>query len=100
MYGVAIWPSIATVIEHQETIIGRQQGYSPKLVGTGFGISTSALNTALTIFPVITAGIRVDGGSFVPVELFFSILAFLGAIFSAILWYIDVRDGSVLQRSS
>jgi MFS family permease len=101
MYGVAIWPSIATVTEHQEEVIGRISGKaSPKLVGTAFGISTSALNTALTIFPVITAGIRVDGGSFIPVEIFFASLAFLGAVFSVILWVIDVRDGSVLQRSS
>lgn len=101
MYGVAIWPSIATVTEYQETIIGELSGKPPpKLVGTAFGISTSALNTALTIFPVITAGIRVDGGSFVPVEIFFACLAFLGAVFSGILWIIDVRDGSILQRSS
>ncbi len=101
IYGVAIWPSIATVAEYQETALGRTSGKAPpKLVGTAFGISTSALNTALTIFPVITAGIRVDGGSFIPVEIFFATLAFLGAVFSGILWVIDVRDGSVLQRSS
>ena len=100
IYGVAIWPSIATIAEHEEAKLNAEHGETqPKLLGTAFGISTSALNTALTIFPIITAGIRVDGGSFVPVELFFSSLALLGAIFASILWILDYQNDSILQKS-
>ena len=98
MYGVAIWPSIATVVEYEEKNYLAKFGRSPKLVGTAFGISTSALNTALTIFPIISAGIRVDGGSFTPVELFFASLAFCGGIASCILWWVDSQSDSILQR--
>jgi hypothetical protein len=85
-------------IEHEEAILERKSpGSHAKLVGTAFGISQSALNIALTIFPIITAGIRVDWGSFVAVEVFFSGLAFLGAIASLILWYLDSKNESILQ---
>lgn len=53
MYGVAIWPSIATLVEHQEGLLAKTMARPPKLVGTAFGVSTSVLNTALTIFPII-----------------------------------------------
>jgi MFS family permease len=99
MYGVAIWPSIATIVEHQETKLSLQFTDPPKLVGTAFGISTSVLNAALTIFPIISAGIRVDGGSFVPVELFFAGLALGGALTSLLLWYVDLKNDSVLQKA-
>ena len=99
MYGVAIWPSIATIAEHEENVLERKSSSDshPKLVGTAFGISQSALNIALTIFPIVSAGIRVEWGSFVAVEVFFAGLAFLGALASLLLWYLDLKNESILQ---
>ena len=59
IYGVAIWPSIATITEHEEAKLAILHGQDrvPKLVGTAFGISTSVLNAALTIFPLISVSI-------------------------------------------
>ncbi|KAI8821840.1 major facilitator superfamily domain-containing protein [Fimicolochytrium jonesii] len=99
MYGVAIWPSIATVIQHREDTLHHENPNDPppKLLGTAYGLSTSALNTALTVMPLISAQIRVWGGSFVPVEMFFVALALGGAAASAVLWVVDVKHGSLLQ---
>ncbi|TPX71065.1 hypothetical protein SpCBS45565_g01340 [Spizellomyces sp. 'palustris'] len=94
MYGVAIWPSIATIIQHREA----QLDPDVKLLGTAYGLSTSALNTALTIMPLIAAKVRVWSGDFLYVELFFVCLALLGAVASAVLWVVDVKFGDgVLQ---
>ncbi|KAI8593757.1 major facilitator superfamily domain-containing protein [Geranomyces variabilis] len=101
MYGVAIWPSIATIIQHREDTIHEEHPDQPppKLLGTAYGLSTSALNTALTVMPLISAQIRVWGGSFVPVELFFVGLALAGAAASTVLWIVDVKNGSLLQHA-
>lgn len=150
VYGVAIWPSIALVVQHQqrleqedrhqqrqqqprwrrihedeeevntaaaerrplllrsssssssssssasETETGESHATS-RIIGTAYGISTSALNTSLTLFPLITAQIRVSGGSFTHVLLFFVGLALLGAMASVYLWRLDSRSGFVLQ---
>eukprot|EP00842_Homolaphlyctis_polyrhiza_P001139 jgi/Hompol1/2025/HPOL_005819-RA len=97
MYGVAIWPSVAIVIEHAEVSsikadpnmqseadseagIAATRPHQPKLLGTAFGVSTSALNASFTLFPILTAQIRVAGGSFVPVEMFFAGMALLGVL--------------------
>ncbi|KAJ3089839.1 hypothetical protein HK102_005377, partial [Quaeritorhiza haematococci] len=122
IYGVAIWPSIATIIQHHEArILQNQKNHdthhvspptspvspngtaistppaphppAPKLLGTAYGISTAALNTALTIMPLMAAQVRVIGGSFVPVEMFFVVLALLGAGASTLLWITDARYG-------
>ncbi|TPX30584.1 hypothetical protein SmJEL517_g05879 [Synchytrium microbalum] len=100
MYGVAIWPSIATIIQHEEEMYDQSHLKEPnlKLLGTGYGLSTSALNMALTVFPLVAAQVRVWGGSFLPVELFFVSLAVMGAIASAVLWAVDSRNGGVLER--
>ncbi|TPX57857.1 hypothetical protein PhCBS80983_g03535 [Powellomyces hirtus] len=100
LYGVAIWPSIATIIQHQEDAIHDRHPHNPppRLLGTAYGLSTSALNTALTIMPLVSAQIRVWGGSFVPVELFFVALALAGAAASAVLWIVDINNGSILQH--
>jgi hypothetical protein len=63
--GVVLWPSIATAVQQEEN-------RKVKLLGTAIGFSISALNTALTIIPLIAAQIRIAGKSFVPVELFYS----------------------------
>ncbi|KAJ3018833.1 hypothetical protein HKX48_002591 [Thoreauomyces humboldtii] len=101
MYGVAIWPSVACIIQHREDAIHEQNPDSPppKLLGTAYGLSTSCLNTALTIMPLVSAQIRVWGGSFVPVELFFVALALGGAGASTVLWIVDGYNGSILQRA-
>ncbi|KAJ3300072.1 hypothetical protein HK104_004794 [Borealophlyctis nickersoniae] len=108
IYGVAIWPSIATIIQHEEDLIRERQAAvsdsedgelmdDPRLLGTAYGLSTSALNTALTIMPLMAARIRVVGGSFLPVELFFVGLALAGAVASIVLWVVDLRNGGILE---
>ncbi|KAJ3183989.1 hypothetical protein HDU85_001840 [Gaertneriomyces sp. JEL0708] len=99
MYGVAIWPSVAAIVQHEEDKLQEENPFipAPKLLGTAYGISTSALNAALTVMPLLAARIRVNGGSYVPVELFFVSLAIAGALASVVLWIVDVRNGSVLQ---
>ena len=75
IYGVVLWPSIATSVQHREWQLNQQDGsHKFKLLGTAFGFSMSALNTALTIIPLIAAQIRIAGKSFIPVEYFYSIL--------------------------
>jgi MFS family permease len=91
LYGVAIWPSVATVVHHEEIKT------KCKLLGTAFGISTASLNTALTIMPMISAQILVDGKSFLWVEVFFSCLAMTACLFSLLLWRVDECTGRVLQ---
>jgi MFS family permease len=98
LYGVAIWPSVATIVQHAELKLAEREEFPPKLLGTAYGISTSALNTALTIMPVIAAEIRVAGESFLPVELFFAALAGTGALASLILWKLDSLNDGVLQK--
>jgi hypothetical protein len=80
--GVVLWPSLAMAVQQREDEIDAtdQAAMSPsqppppriKLLGTAFGFSMAALNTALTVVPLISAHIRIQGGSFVPVELFYS----------------------------
>ncbi|TPX50008.1 hypothetical protein SeLEV6574_g01162 [Synchytrium endobioticum] len=100
MYGVAIWPSIATIIQHEEEVYHQSHMLEPdlKLLGTAYGLSTSALNMALTVFPLISAQVRVWGGSFVMVEIFFASLAVGGAAASAVLYFVDARHGGVLEK--
>ncbi|KAJ3125555.1 hypothetical protein HK098_000174 [Nowakowskiella sp. JEL0407] len=100
IYGVAIWPSIATIIQHEESLYHEQhpEEVTPKLLGTAYGISTSALNTALTIMPMLAAHVRVVGGSFLWVELFFVLLAVAGAFASFLLWFVDNNNGGVLTN--
>lgn len=71
IYGVVIWPLVSTVAQHQEIVVFRTTGSHQSLVGLAFGIATSALNTGLTIIPLIVASIRVQFGSFAYLEGFF-----------------------------
>ncbi|KAI9096985.1 major facilitator superfamily domain-containing protein [Phlyctochytrium arcticum] len=99
MYGVTIWPSIATIIQHRELELEHDPEHGDvKLLGTAYGLSTSALNTALTIMPLISAQIRVWSEDFKYVELFFVCLALGGACASAVLWVVDVRYGDGLLQ--
>ena len=99
MYGVAIWPSIATIVQHEEEDYHQRHVLEPdlKLLGTAYGLSTSALNMALTVFPLIAAQVRVWSDSFMMVEIFFASLALSGAVASAILYMVDARNGGVLE---
>ncbi|KAJ3044011.1 hypothetical protein HDV00_003540 [Rhizophlyctis rosea] len=113
IYGVAIWPSIATIIQHEEDRIRERQlanvdhlsdvgdtpdePEEPRMLGTAYGLSTSALNTTLTIMPLIAARIEVDYDSFVSVELFFVGLALLGACASLMLVVVDKRNDGILE---
>ena len=82
--GVVLWPSLAMAIQKREDELEETDGNSMspssspppriKLLGTAFGFSMAALNTALTIVPLVAAKIRIQGDSFVPVELFYSAL--------------------------
>ncbi|KAJ3100355.1 hypothetical protein HDU97_002273 [Phlyctochytrium planicorne] len=101
IYGVALWPSVATIIQHEEQVLWDampENSPMPKLLGSAYGFSTAALNTALTIMPLIAAQIRVVGGSFIPVEMFFVTLALGGAVSSLILAIMDRRNGSILEK--
>ncbi|KAJ3328786.1 hypothetical protein HDU76_009283 [Blyttiomyces sp. JEL0837] len=103
IYGVALWPSIATIIQHEDELAHEREqhdenaAHHPKLLGTAYGISTSALNTALTIIPLISAEIRVISGDFKYVEIFFACLAFTGACASIGLLVYDSYNGSLLE---
>lgn len=99
IYGVVIWPSVATVAQHTEQEL-KNSGAQIKLLGTAFGISTSCLNTALTILPMVTASIRVHFGSFVYLEMFFASLALGGVGICIVLFVTDARMGGVLQGKS
>ncbi|KAJ3224528.1 hypothetical protein HK099_008327 [Clydaea vesicula] len=98
-YGVALWPSVATVIDsHEKKLEDDGSVCSRKLLGTAYGISTSALNTALTIFPLITAEIRVHSANYQWVLTFFLVLALIGSIACVILYYFDRNNGGLLQK--
>ncbi|KAI8903763.1 major facilitator superfamily domain-containing protein [Gorgonomyces haynaldii] len=96
IYGVVIWPSVATVAQHQEALL-EKEGKQIKLLGTAFGFSTAALNTALTLLPLIAAFIRVLTGSFVYLELFFCGMAALAFICCIVLYFDDKKNDNVLQ---
>ncbi|KAJ3047040.1 hypothetical protein HK097_000279, partial [Rhizophlyctis rosea] len=113
IYGVAIWPSIATIIQHEEDrirelqlaesdpldiqAVSDEEVEEPHMLGTAYGLSTSALNTALTIMPLIAAQIKVVFGGYWHVEMFFVGLALLGACASFVLLGVDRRNGGVLE---
>ena len=86
IYGVVLWPSIATAIQYKERQIIEEHSFrnslaTPepvKLLGTGYGISMAALNTALTIIPFLSAQVRLATKSFIGVEIFY---ASLGIVF-------------------
>lgn len=70
----------------------------PRLLGTAYGLSTAALNTSLTMMPIIAAQVRVLTDSWTALELFFALCA-LGGVFTALtLWAIDSRRGGLLQQ--
>lgn len=96
IYGVIVWPSIAIIVQQTEEQL-KDQGRPTKLLGTAFGISTSALNSSLTIVPLISAQIRNWGGSFVPVQIFYASLTGLGTISSLTLLGLDRYNGHILQ---
>lgn len=56
IYGATIWPSVATIIQSHEDKLQRENGLeeTPRLLGTAYGVATSALNTALTIMPLVS----------------------------------------------
>ncbi|KAF9973677.1 hypothetical protein BGZ73_003044 [Actinomortierella ambigua] len=85
MYGVALWPSIACVIKNEFHL------------GMGYGISASFLNISLTFVPPIVATIRVVGGSFVPVEMFFIAMGLAGIVAGIVLKSMDARQGGALE---
>ncbi|RKP03757.1 hypothetical protein CXG81DRAFT_16726 [Caulochytrium protostelioides] len=104
LYGVAIWPSVATIIQHTEAQLTRDGVLNasgtgpPKLLGTAYGLATAALNMALTVFPFLVAQVRVWGGdSFAALEVFFAATAALGLLASGVLWAVDQRYGGLLQ---
>ncbi|KAG0267625.1 hypothetical protein DFQ27_008526 [Actinomortierella ambigua] len=85
MYGVALWPSIACVVKDEVHL------------GMGYGISSSFLNISLTIVPPVVATIRIIGGSFLPVEMFFISMGLAGIVAGLVLKSIDARQGGALE---
>ncbi|KAJ3171365.1 hypothetical protein HK101_011255 [Irineochytrium annulatum] len=101
IYGVAIWPSIATIIQHREQELWDEMPENspmPKLLGTAYGLSTACLNTALTIMPLVAAEIRVRSGDFLWVECFFVALAVVGVLAGRALQVVDSRHGGILEK--
>lgn len=101
-YGVAIWPSIACLVTHEEEKLENQNqsqsgGHEIKLLGTAYGLSTSILNMALTITPLLAALVRSHTGGFVSVECLFTMMAGGGALVSLWLWMRDASHGGLLQ---
>ena len=92
LYGVALWPSVATVAQNQEQVAG----FKVKVVGSAYGISTSLLNASLTLFPLISAAIRVGSGNYNLVFGFFCLLSTFGGFACIMAMFVD-REG-ILRR--
>lgn len=96
IYGVVIWPSVATVAQFEEEEVFAKTGTRVNLMGVAFGMSTSALNTGLTIIPLIAASIRVSFDSFIYLEGFFSCLG-MTSLAACLLLYLCDQTDYVLQ---
>jgi nitrate/nitrite transporter NarK len=96
MYGVIIWPSIGMVIIREENRIEQNTQQRKKLVGFAFGVSSSLLNTMLTVLPIIVANVIV-ASSYIYVELLFALIGFLGVIACCWAYQEDFKTGSLLQ---
>lgn len=142
IYGVAIWPSIACIVndaearasttssssspsllsntrssndelldvepnqyvqaenEFSQTVDSATELKQPttgKFLGTAYGLSTSALNTALTFFPLLAASVRV-GSDWEGLELFFAAMAGVGGLLSIQLLWTDISGSGVLEK--
>ncbi|KAJ3276236.1 hypothetical protein HDV01_005684 [Terramyces sp. JEL0728] len=98
IYGVVLWPSVATCVNYCE-LLYETKGIKLKILGTAFGISTSALNVCLTILPIFTAQIHVIWQGFLPVEMFYAGLGGLGTLLTVVLFVLDRNNNNVLERS-
>ncbi|KAJ3315161.1 hypothetical protein HDV04_004302 [Boothiomyces sp. JEL0838] len=98
IYGVVLWPSVATCVNYCE-LLHEAKGVKLKILGTAFGISTSALNVCLTILPLFTARIHVIWQGFLPVELFYASLGGLGTILTIVLYILDTKNNNILERA-
>ncbi|KAJ3261350.1 hypothetical protein HK103_005958 [Boothiomyces macroporosus] len=98
IYGVVLWPSVATCVNYCE-LLHEVKGVKLKILGTAFGISTSALNVCLTILPLFTARIHVIWQGFLPVELFYASLGGLGTILTIVLYILDTKNNNILERA-
>lgn len=106
IYGVAIWPSIACVVSaKEESLLESEDDMSidgereSKYLGTAYGLSTAALNLALTVFPILAASVRAHWSeSWLGLELFFAGLAGAGGVLGLLLWVVDHRTGRALER--
>ncbi|KAF9138841.1 hypothetical protein BGX30_008669 [Mortierella sp. GBA39] len=64
----------------------------PHQIATAYGISTSAMNLAFTVFPLIVARLMtVDPGVYTYVEVFFSCCGFFGFLLAVRLRCLDVH---------
>lgn len=106
IYGVAIWPSIACVVDHADKTATRQRKLLSSSVtishlGMAYGLATAFLNTALTVFPFVAAVVRVKfSTTWVPLEMLFASMPTLGFILGIFLYYIDFQNGRVLESPS
>jgi MFS family permease len=78
LFGAALWPMIPHLVANN------------RLLGTAYGVSTVALNIALTFVPLIVAKI-LNAGSYVSVEIWFIILSSLGLALSIMVGIFDQR---------
>ncbi|KAJ3324432.1 hypothetical protein HDV06_006843 [Boothiomyces sp. JEL0866] len=98
IYGAVLWPSVATCVNYCE-LLHETKGIKLKILGTAFGISTSALNVCLTILPIFTAQIHVIWQGFLPVELFYAGLGGIGTLLTVILYVLDTKNNNILERA-
>jgi MFS family permease len=88
-FAAVIWPSIPLVIP-------------AKLIGLGYGVTTSIQNAGLAAFPLIIAAIYSNSNDqYIPnVEYFFVSLAVLGSAIGVYLNYYDYQHDSMFNSPS
>jgi MFS family permease len=85
-FAAVIWPSIPLVIP-------------AKLIGLGYGVTTSIQNAGLAAFPLIIAAIySASDDTYIPnVEYFFVLLAAIGVVIGLYLNYYDYQHESLFN---
>jgi sugar phosphate permease len=81
----ALWPSVSLLVPADR-------------LGTAIGVGEAALNTSLTIVPIIVAALSTKG-SFLKVELFFATLSALTVIISAYMYIEGRKSGGAMEQT-
>ncbi|KAI8579599.1 hypothetical protein K450DRAFT_241768 [Umbelopsis ramanniana AG] len=81
----ALWPSVSLLVPADR-------------LGTAIGVGESALNTSLTVVPIIVAALSTKG-SFLKVELFFATLSAVTVIISAYMYIAGKKSGGAMEQT-